>query len=477
MSDEEICYLPATELIRRYRAKSLSPVEVVSALIERADAVEPTINAFSHRFDETALAQARKAERRYARGGRTRRLEGVPIAVKDESYIAGMPCSSGSLLLRDYIAETTTIESQRILRAGGIVHARTTTPEFSCAGYTHSKLHGVTRNPWNPAFTPGGSSGGAAAALAAGTTPLAPGSDIAGSIRIPASASGVVGYKPPYGRNAAEPPFNLDTYCHTGPLARSVADVILLQNVVSGPHPEDIASLKPKLTLPDTYAPIRDWKIAWSMDLGFYEVDADVRRNTLAALDLFRELGARVDEVEVRFPANMLDAAMAHLETIFGSYIAEAYRQAPDLLTTYARAFAEQAQDTTAADFYHSLLTAGEMNLQFGPLFERYNLFVCPTNALPAVPAGFDQSRDTLTINGKTVHPMLGWFMTVPFNMLSRYPVLSMQSGRSGDGVPTGIQLVGASYRDRDVFRAATAFEAARGAWYRNAALRPVIPS
>ena len=475
MSDEEICYLPATELIRRYRAKSLSPVEVVSALIERADAVEPTINAFSHRFDETALALARKAERRYARGGRTRRLEGVPIAVKDESYIAGMPCSSGSLLLRDYIAETTTIESQRILRAGGIVHARTTTPEFSCAGYTHSKLHGVTRNPWNPAFTPGGSSGGAAAALAAGTTPLAPGSDIAGSIRIPASASGVVGYKPPYGRNAAEPPFNLDTYCHTGPLARSVADVILLQNVVSGPHPEDIASLKPKLTLPDTYAPIRDWKIAWSMDLGFYEVDADVRRNTLAALDLFRELGARVDEVEVRFPANMLDAAMAHLETIFGSYIAEAYRQAPDLLTTYARAFAEQAQDTTAADFYRSLLTAGEMNLKFGPLFEHYNLFVCPTNALPAVPAEFDQSRDTLTINGKTVHPMLGWFMTVPFNMLSRYPVLSMQSGRSGDGVPTGIQLVGASYRDRDVFRAATAFEAARGAWYRNAAQRPVF--
>ncbi len=197
MSDEQICYLPATELVRRYRTGSLSPVEVVEACLARADAIEPTINAFTHRFEEAALKQARAAERKYTRGQRTRKLEGVPVAVKDETMIEGMPCTSGSLLKRDFIADTTSIDAGRILRAGGIVHARTATPEFSCAGYTHSRLHGVTRNPWNPAFTPGGSSGGAAAALAAGTTPLAPGSDIAGSIRIPASASGVLGYKPP----------------------------------------------------------------------------------------------------------------------------------------------------------------------------------------------------------------------------------------------------------------------------------------
>ncbi len=473
MSDEQICYLPATELIRRYRTGSLSPVEVVEACLARADAVEPTINAFTHRFDEAALQQARAAERRYRRGQRTRKLEGLPIAVKDESLIKGMPCTSGSLLKKDYIADTTSIDSARILRAGGIVHARTATPEFSCAGYTHSRLHGVTRNPWNPAFTPGGSSGGAAAALAAGTTPLAPGSDIAGSIRIPASASGVLGYKPPYGRNAAEPPFNLDTYCHSGPLARNVGDLILLQNVLAGPHPQDIASLKPKLTLPTEYAPIRGWKIPWSMDLGFYEVDEDVRRNTLALLEQLRDLGAEVDEVDLRFPADMLDAARAHLNTIFGSYIDEPFREDPSQLTEYACDWARQAQASRGADFYRSLIVAGDMYNQFGPLFDRYQLFVCPTNATAAVAADFDQSRDRLTINGKPVDPVLGWFMTVPFNMMSRCPVISFPSGHSRDGVPTGVQLVGASYRDRDVFQAAMALETATGCWSRDNSLQP----
>lgn len=475
MSDEQIFYLPATELIRRYKAGSLSPVEVLEACLARADAVEPTINAFTHRFDEAALKQARAAERKYARGQRTRRLEGVPVAVKDETLIKGMPCTSGSLLQRDYIADTTSIDAQRILRAGGIVHARTATPEFSCAGYTHSRLHGVTRNPWNPAFTPGGSSGGAAAALAAGTTPLAPGSDIAGSIRIPASASGVLGYKPPYGRNASEPPFNLDTYCHTGPLARNVEDLILLQNVVAGPHPQDIASLKPKLVLPTTYPPIKGWKIGWSMDLGFYEVDDQVRRNTLALLQQLRDLGAEVEEVDIRLPADMLEAARAHLNTIFGTYIDGPYREDASQLTEYACDWARQAQATRGADFYRSLLVAGDMYNHFGPLFERYRLFVCPTNAIAAVPADFDQSRDSLAINGKPVDPVLGWFMTVPFNMMSRCPVISIPSGRNDAGVPTGVQLVGASYRDRDVFQAALALETATGQWYRDGAHQPAL--
>ena len=475
MSDDEIYYLPATELIRRYQAGSLSPVEVVEACLARADAVEPEINAFTHRFDEAALEQARAAERRYARGQRTRRLEGIPVAVKDETLIRDMPCTSGSLLRRDHVADRTSIDAQRILRAGGIVHARTATPEFSCAGYTHSRLHGVTRNPWNPAVTPGGSSGGAAAALAAGTTPRAPGSDIAGSIRIPASASGVLGYKPPYGRNAAEPPFNLDTYCHTGPLARSVGDLILLQNVVAGPHPQDIASLKPKLVLPTSYQPIQGWKIGWSMDLGFYEVDDDVRTNTLALLAQLRDLGAEVEEVDVRLPSDMLEAAKAHLCTIFGSYIDEPYQEDPSQMTEYASDWARQARATRGVDFYRSLIVAGDMYRQFGPLFERYRLFVCPTNATPAVAADFDQSRDALAINGKPVDPVLGWFMTVPFNMMSRCPVISIPSGRSAAGVPTGVQLVGASYRDRDVFQAAMAIETAYGQWYVDPANRPPL--
>lgn len=143
---------------------------------------------------------------------------------------------------------------------------------------------GVTRNPWNLEFTTGGSSGGAAASLASGTSSIATGSDIGGSIRILAAACGVVGYKPPYGRNPDDPPFNLDFFCHTGPLARTVKDTILLQNVMAGPSTKDIATLRPKLRLPMEYKPIKDWKIAYSMDLNVFEVDAEVRKNTLAAL-------------------------------------------------------------------------------------------------------------------------------------------------------------------------------------------------
>ena len=249
MSDD-LCYLPAHEALARFRAKTLSPVDLMQAAIARAEAVKDPINALTHTHFDEALDLARKAEAKYAKGGRVRALEGLPIGIKDENLIAGKPTSSGSLIMKDFVAETTSVNNQRILGAGGIVLARTATPEFSAAGVCWSRLWGVTRNPWNPAMTTGGSSGGSGAALAAGIVPLAMGSDIGGSIRIPASACGVVGYKPPYGRNTDDPPFNLDFFCHTGPLARTVKDAALLQNVITGPHPSDITTLRPKLTLP-----------------------------------------------------------------------------------------------------------------------------------------------------------------------------------------------------------------------------------
>ncbi len=154
MADLDLCYMPANEALRRFRARSLSPVELMEAVIARASEVEPKINAFTYSFFDEALDRARKAEARYMKtDGRPRALEGLPVAIKDESYIKGQPTSNGSLIMRDFVADTTSPHNERILRAGGIVHARTATPEFSCAGYTNSRLWGVTRNPWNPAFT------------------------------------------------------------------------------------------------------------------------------------------------------------------------------------------------------------------------------------------------------------------------------------------------------------------------------------
>ena len=179
-TDLDLCYRSATAALKSFRDKSLSPVELLNAQIRRAEEIEPEINAFTYRHFDEALGNARKAEQKYTRGKRTRALEGLPIGIKDESYIKGKPTSNGSLIMKDFIADRTSVNNERIMRAGGLIHARTATPEFSCAGYTHSRLWGVTRNPWNPEFTPGGSSGGSAASLASGTCTIATGSDIGG---------------------------------------------------------------------------------------------------------------------------------------------------------------------------------------------------------------------------------------------------------------------------------------------------------
>lgn len=475
MTDLELCYLPATEALRAFKDKALSPVELLQAQIRRAEDVEPKINAFTYKYFEEALDAARQAEKKYAQGKRTRSLEGLAIGIKDESYIKGKPTSNGSLIMKDFIAEYTSVNNERIMRSGGLIHARTATPEFSCAGYTHSRLWGVTRNPWNLEFTPGGSSGGSAAALAAGTCSIATGSDIGGSIRIPAAACGLIGYKPPYGRNSDDPAFNLDFYCHTGPLSRNVSDAILLQNVLCGPHPKDISTLRPKLRLPRSYGPIKDWKIAFSMDLGFFEVDQEVQRNTLQALDVFRDLGATVEEVELGWTDDILDAAITYLEHIFGAQLSTVVEEHADDMTTYAREFAQRGRHSKSTDFIRTLEVAAGMYTTLGPLLEKFNVLICPTNALPAVAADFDQSKDAVSINGKPVNPFLGWFMTSPFNMLSRCPVLTLPTGWAANRVPTSIQIVGRTYCDKDVFRAGIAYESALGAWFANASRRPQL--
>ena len=473
MSDD-LLYLTATEALGRFAAKTLSPVELLEAQIARAEATADSINAFTYTHFEEAREAARASEARWQKGAPIGCLDGLPVAIKDESYIAGKPTSSGSLILKDHIGTHTSPVNERILAEGAIVHARTATPEFSCAGVTWTRLWGVTRNPWNPAMTPGGSSGGSAASLALGTSSLATGSDIGGSIRIPASCCGLVGYKPPYGRNPDDPPFNLDFYCHTGPMARSVADAILLQNVMCGPHPHDISTIYPKLTLPAEYPDIKGWKIALSVDLGFFAVDPDVRRNTLAAADVFRSLGATVEEVDIGWGPEMLEACMDYLSHLFGGALSMELEAHGDLMTTYCRDFAEKSLASSPQKFVESLAVAGQSYLKLGPLLERYDCLICPTNALPAVPAEFDPSRDSVSVDGTEVRPELGWVMTTPFNMMSRCPVLSVPSGFAGNGVPTGLQIVGPTYRDSVVMQAAMAFEAASGGWFAPGR-RPVI--
>lgn len=472
--NEDLLYMTATEALTRFADKSLSPVELLEAQIARAEATQGRINAFTFTYYDEALEAARASEARWVKGAPMGCLDGLPVAIKDESYIKGKPTSNGSLIMKDFVAEHSSVMNQRIMDQGAVIHARTATPEFSCAGFTWSRLWGVTRNPWNPEFTPGGSSGGSAASLASGTSSLATGSDIGGSIRIPASCCGLVGYKPPYGRNPDDPPFNLDFYCHTGPLARSVSDAILLQNVMCGPSPLDISTLYPKLVLPATYPDIRGWRIAMSMDLGSFTVSEDVRRNTLAAAEVFRALGATVEEVDLGWGDEVQEGCIAYLTHLFGGAISELLDEHADDMTDYCRVFAENSQGSTARDFVKSLEIAGETYMKFGPMMENYDLFLCPTTGLPAVPADFDQTG-TLEIEGKQVRPELGWVLTTPFNMLSRCPVVSVPSGRASNGVPTGVQLVAPAYRDEIAMQAAMAYETALGGWFHDSDARPPL--
>lgn len=475
-ADLDLCYMPATEALRRFRDRSLSPVDLMQAVIARAEAVKDPVNALTYTFFDEALANARKAEAKYAKGGRTRALEGLPMAIKDENQIKGKPTSSGSLIFaKDNIATETSVNNTRIMGAGGIVHARTATPEFSAAGICWSRIWGVTRNPWNPAFTTGGSSGGAGAALASGLAPLATGSDTGGSIRIPASACGVVGYKPPYGRNSDDPPFNLDFFCHTGPMGRTVSDTILLQNVLCGPSDQDISTLRPKLRLPTTYKPIKGWKIAYSLDLGMFEVDPEVARNTLQAVEVFRSLGAEVTEVKIPWGPEVFSACMDYLAHIFGAYVGSLLDEHGHLMTSYVRHLAELGLKSTSSDYVRALEVIAKSYAPMGAVLAKHKVLICPTLALPAPKADFDSTKDEIRINGKVVDPFLGWAMTAPFNMLSRLPVLAVPSGRAANGVPTGIQIVGRSYSDADVFRAGMAYETALGGWFDQPAKRPTL--
>ncbi|MEZ5343356.1 MAG: amidase [Acidimicrobiales bacterium] len=323
---DELSFIGAVDALRRFQDGSLSPVELLDAMYERADAVEPTINALSGRRTEQAYEAAKESAERWAGGGggAPRPLEGLPIAAKEEQPLIGESIQFGSLLFENEISPVTHPVPKRIIDAGGVIHVRTTTPEFSCAGFTHSKLWGVTRNPWNHALSPGGSSGGSGASLASGTSVLATGSDIGGSIRIPAAVTGVVGFKPPYGRVPALPPFNLDAYCHDGPMGRSVADVALLQNVIAGSDPIDHVSLPNPPQLPLEYGSIKGRRIAMAVTVGDMPLDVDVERNTRAFADVLRAAGAIVEEVTIDIPRAMwMTAAMVHFGAIFGASVGD----------------------------------------------------------------------------------------------------------------------------------------------------------
>ena len=453
MADKELCYLSATEALALFKSHKLSPVELLDALIERCEAVEHEINAFSSVRFYIAREQAAAAEKIYMQPSATPRpLEGIPVALKNEPALEGDNTTEGSLILKDNIDTHTHPMAQHLLSSGAIIHARTNVPEFCCMVFTATPLHGITRSPWNLDLSCGGSSGGSGASLSAGTSTLATGSDIGGSIRIPACFNGVVGLKPTYGRVPEEPPFNFETYNHNGPMARNVKDCALLMNAISGPHPEDGTVLRPKLEMPLDYGAIKNWKIAYSMDLGFFDVSREVIDNTLQAIHVLEDLGASVEEVYIPWDDRIMEAGTAHLSFMFAASIAEALESHRHLMAEYTVKFAEKCDQYSRADYLNALMVEGEMYRQFNTLMEDYHAFICPSLGVTGIPA------DGKGIDIDTVSE---WLMTLPFNMLSRCPVLNVPTGFADNGMPTGMQIVGRTYEDTNVFQIGSQYEEA----------------
>ncbi len=455
--DRDLCYLPAREQLAGFSSGELSPIEALQAQIERASEVEPVVNAFTDTYFDDALRQARAAADRYAKGS-ARPLEGLTVAIKDEMPVAGQRNTEGSLIYRDRIETETHPVAQRLLDAGAIVHARTSTPEFCCAWTTTSRLHGTTVTPWDPRYTSSGSSGGSGAALASGTTTLATGSDIGGSIRGPAAACGVVGFKPPFGRNPDLPPFGLDMYNHVGPMARTVADCALLQNHMSGVHPLDQASLRDEVAIPFEHDRIAGLRIAYTFDVGNRVVAPEVEHHTKVALAHLEDQGATIEEVDLGWGPETASAARSYLDHLFGHALWREYEAHPDLLCDYTKFFAERSRSSTAEDFFSAYETAGQMYATLGPLLERYYALVCPTFVTHEMLAE-QPPWEVMTVRGVEVDSDYECSLMPQFNMLSRLPVLAVPAGIADNGLPVGIQIVSRSYDDIRPFRVAAALE------------------
>jgi aspartyl-tRNA(Asn)/glutamyl-tRNA(Gln) amidotransferase subunit A len=451
----ELCALTATALLEGFRKRTLSPVEVAQAVLARIEAFNPRLNAFNLVSDRL-IEDAKASEARWSAGQPKGLLDGVPVSVKDIVLTKGWPTLRGSKTIdpkgpwNDDAPATA-----RLREHGALLIGKTTTPEFGWKGVTDSPLTGITRNPWNPDKTPGGSSGGAAAAVAAGMGPLAVGTDGGGSIRIPCSFTGLFGIKPSFGRVPAWPLSPFGTVAHVGPITRDVQDAALMLTVLSLPDARDWHALpyEPRDYRAGIDAGVRDLRIAYSSNLGYTKVDPEVEQVVQRAARVFADLGAKLEDrhpgfenAEPIFRVHWFSGAAALVRSLKDTKPVD-----PGLLEVAA-----QGEAVSARDLLEAQMKRGALGTHMNLFHRDYDLLVTPTLAVPA----FDVGREVpQTPDNKR---WTDWTpFTYPFNLTGQ-PAASIPCGFTKAGLPVGLHIVGPKFADALVLRTARAFESAR---------------
>jgi aspartyl-tRNA(Asn)/glutamyl-tRNA(Gln) amidotransferase subunit A len=458
MSDADLCFISATDLAAAIRTKKVSPVEVVHAVLSRIEQLNPQLNAFCLVSVDAARQAAQAAEQAVMDGETLGPLHGVPVSIKDLVITKGVRTMRGSKLYADDVPVEDAPVVERLKAAGAIMLGKTTTPEFGFKGVTDSRVTGISRNPWHLARTPGGSSGGAGAAVATGMGPLAIGTDGGGSIRIPSSFCGIYGLKPHVGRVPVYPASATGDLSHAGPMTRTVRDAALMLNVIAGADDRDRFSLP--TSHPDylqaVEGDIRGLRIAWSPDLGFAIVDPQVRQATAEAVKAFSEMGCHVEEINPGFdnPAKLFQHFFyVNIGAMLQDYPGYESKIDPQLLANV-----HEVQDVSGQDYARSILHRNAIFDKIRRLFTTYDMLLCPTVAVPPFEVGIEGPTE---IAGRPVDRR-AWIAMTPLFNLTGQPAATVPCGFTNDGLPIGLQIVGRRFDEATVLRASAAFESAR---------------
>ncbi len=464
LSSEDLCFTPAVALREMLRKKVISPVELIQAFLERIDKINPVINAYGTLVSKMALEAARKTESAIMRGDEAGLLAGIPVSIKDVTMTAGIRTTYGSKLYESFVPDVDELLVERVKQEGGIILGKTNTPEFAAGASTFNQVFGITRNPWNTAYTVGGSSGGAAASVAAGIGPLASGSDLGGSLRVPASFCGVVGLRPSPGRVPDYPSLlNWDDLAVQGPIARTIADTALFLDAMSGPDGRSPVAL-PKETVPFLQAAqnpeAKNLKIAWSDNLNLMPVDPAVLKEARKAIDVFRGLGGEVAEDCPDF-SGARETALTLRGVRFVAMYGEQYRNDPEFrrwVNPLVTGNIEQGLKLSVEEIAWAHRQRSEIWNRVKEFFDKYDLLLTPTTPIPPFLA---EVKFPTEIAGKPMENYLDWAMLTYAITMTGHPAISVPCGWMENGLPVGVQIVGRHHGEAALFKAAAAYEQA----------------